>query len=130
MGLGSWIRDPEKNLFRIPDPGVKKAPDPGSRIRNTAYLCREPFVTFLPQGRTGRFHILDSRPPPPPGTPRRRPAEGMTPRRRQAEGRPARCLETSDSWPREKHRSAVVQCAAECSSVKPDVVNLLLVTYR
>ncbi len=27
---GSEIRDPEKNLFRIPDPGVKKAPDPGS----------------------------------------------------------------------------------------------------
>jgi hypothetical protein len=25
MGLGS-----RKNLFRIPDPGVKKAPDPGS----------------------------------------------------------------------------------------------------
>jgi hypothetical protein len=24
------IRNPEKNLFRIPDPGVKKAPDPGS----------------------------------------------------------------------------------------------------
>jgi hypothetical protein len=23
-----------KNLFRIPDPGVKKAPGPGSRIRN------------------------------------------------------------------------------------------------
>jgi hypothetical protein len=49
MGLGSGIRDPGsgirdpgsgirdpgsgKNLFRIPDPGVKKAPDPGSRIR-------------------------------------------------------------------------------------------------
>jgi hypothetical protein len=47
MGLGSRIRDPGseiqdprsrirdprsgKNLFRIPDPGVKKAPDPGSR---------------------------------------------------------------------------------------------------
>ena len=35
-----WIWDPGsgKNLFRIPDPGVKKAPDPGSRIRirNTA----------------------------------------------------------------------------------------------
>jgi hypothetical protein len=32
MKLGSEIRDPEKNLFRIPDPGpgVKKAPDPGS----------------------------------------------------------------------------------------------------
>jgi hypothetical protein len=32
MGLGSGIRDPGsgKNLFRIPDPGVKKEPDPGS----------------------------------------------------------------------------------------------------
>ncbi len=32
MGLGSGIRDPGsgKNLLRIPDPGVKKAPDPGS----------------------------------------------------------------------------------------------------
>jgi hypothetical protein len=30
---GFGIRDPRsgKNLFRIPDPGVKKAPDPGSR---------------------------------------------------------------------------------------------------
>ncbi len=30
-----WVWDPGsgKNLFRIPDPGVKKAPDPGSRIR-------------------------------------------------------------------------------------------------
>jgi hypothetical protein len=39
MGLGSEIRDPEKTYsgFRNPDPGVKKAPDPGSRIwiRNT-----------------------------------------------------------------------------------------------
>jgi hypothetical protein len=26
------VRDPE-NLFRIPDPGVKKAPESGSRIR-------------------------------------------------------------------------------------------------
>ncbi len=27
-----WVWDPGsgKNLFRIPDPGVKKAPDPGS----------------------------------------------------------------------------------------------------
>jgi hypothetical protein len=32
MGLGSGIRDPEKNLFRIPYPGVKKAPDPGCLI--------------------------------------------------------------------------------------------------
>ncbi len=30
MDLGSWIKDrgTGKNLFRIPDPGVKKAPDP------------------------------------------------------------------------------------------------------
>jgi hypothetical protein len=35
MVLGSGIRDSGsgKNLFWIPDPGVKKAPDPGSRIR-------------------------------------------------------------------------------------------------
>ncbi len=38
MGLGSG-----KNLFRIPDPGVKKAPDPGSwiRIRNTARMTSQ-----------------------------------------------------------------------------------------
>ncbi len=32
MALESGIRDPGsgKNPFRIPDPGVKKAPDPGS----------------------------------------------------------------------------------------------------
>jgi hypothetical protein len=32
MGLGYGIRDPGsgKNLFRIPDPEVKKASDPGS----------------------------------------------------------------------------------------------------
>jgi hypothetical protein len=40
MGLGSGIRDPQKTYsgfriqgskrHRIPDPGVKKAPDPGS----------------------------------------------------------------------------------------------------
>jgi hypothetical protein len=36
---GSAIRDlgSGNNLFRIPDPGVKNAPDPGSRIRNTAF---------------------------------------------------------------------------------------------
>ncbi len=28
--LVSEFRDPEKTLFRIPDPGVKKAQDPGS----------------------------------------------------------------------------------------------------
>jgi hypothetical protein len=29
--LGSEIRDPEKTYLWIPDPGVKNAPDPGSR---------------------------------------------------------------------------------------------------
>jgi hypothetical protein len=51
---GFEIRDPEKiySRSRIPDPGVKKAPDPGSRIwiSNTAYnrwegTCR--LVEFL-----------------------------------------------------------------------------------
>jgi hypothetical protein len=39
MGFGSGIRDPGsgKNLFRIPDPGIKKAPDPGNRIRNADF---------------------------------------------------------------------------------------------
>jgi hypothetical protein len=39
---GFGIRDPRsgKNLFRIPDPGVKKAPDPGSAtLRLTSYKC-------------------------------------------------------------------------------------------
>jgi hypothetical protein len=42
MGLGFGIRDPRsgKNLFRIPDPGVKKAPDPGSWIPDPQH-CRE-----------------------------------------------------------------------------------------
>ncbi len=42
MGLGSGIRDPgsEKNLFRIPDPGVKKAPDTGSESESGVLLLR------------------------------------------------------------------------------------------
>ncbi len=36
MGLGIWDPRPRKNLFRIPDPRVKKALDPESRIRNIA----------------------------------------------------------------------------------------------
>jgi hypothetical protein len=37
QNYGFGIRDPEKSYsgFRILDPGVKKASDPGSRIRNT-----------------------------------------------------------------------------------------------
>jgi hypothetical protein len=39
---GSEIRDPEKNLFRIPDPGVKKAPDPGSATLLPTLLRMDP----------------------------------------------------------------------------------------
>jgi hypothetical protein len=41
---GSEIRDPEKNLFRIPDPGpgVKKAPDPATATLKTHYCSTVP----------------------------------------------------------------------------------------
>jgi len=46
MGLGSGIRDPEKNLFRIPDPGPgskrHRIPDTDPQyciyVRNSAYF--------------------------------------------------------------------------------------------
>ncbi len=38
--LGSRIRMLTLLPSRIPDPGVKKAPNPGSRIRNTAAMFR------------------------------------------------------------------------------------------
>jgi hypothetical protein len=51
MDLGSGILDPGsgKNLSRIPDPGVKKAPDPGS---GSATLIKreyavEPLIFFV-----------------------------------------------------------------------------------
>jgi hypothetical protein len=47
MGLGSEIRGPEKNLFLIPDPGVKKAPDPGSATL-LASRCVTNLATHLP----------------------------------------------------------------------------------
>ncbi len=59
MGFGSGIRDPEKTyLFRIPDPGpgVKKAPDPGSRILNTDVLASGHKTGVLASGhKTGVF---------------------------------------------------------------------------
>jgi|688.fasta_scaffold1605467_1 hypothetical protein len=36
MGLGSEMRDPKEP---IPDPGVKKAPDPGSGSAPLSILC-------------------------------------------------------------------------------------------
>ena len=35
MVLGSGIRETEQTPFRIPDPGVKKAPDPGAVLSLT-----------------------------------------------------------------------------------------------
>jgi hypothetical protein len=55
MGLGSGIRDPgsgiRKNLFRIPDPGVNKAPDPGSGSTTVTgtVQCRTMYTVPLPQ---------------------------------------------------------------------------------
>jgi hypothetical protein len=47
-----WVGDPGsgKNLFRIPDPGVKKAPDPGS---GSATLTTT-FVIFIISFSYGR----------------------------------------------------------------------------
>ncbi len=42
---GSRIPDPDADFIpsRIPDPGVKKVPNPGSRIRNTGiYVDADP----------------------------------------------------------------------------------------
>jgi hypothetical protein len=52
---GSEIQDPDKNLFRIPDPGVKKAPDPGSATlsKSDIFLRTSPEGTpvwHMPQG--------------------------------------------------------------------------------
>jgi hypothetical protein len=46
MGLRSGIRDQGsgKNLFRIPDPGVKKAPDPGSRSATLAKTAQKAII--------------------------------------------------------------------------------------
>jgi hypothetical protein len=51
------IRDPEKNLFRIPDPGVKKAQDPGS----ATLLCENRYCQCFKSGFTesGR-HFAES----------------------------------------------------------------------
>ena len=68
MGLGSGIRDPGsgKNLFRIQDPGVKKAPDPGSGSATLSFsvclwstLCRSALL-YIPQSGTIRFGYRNS----------------------------------------------------------------------
>jgi hypothetical protein len=70
MGLGYGIQNPGsgKNLFRIPDPGVKNAPDPGS---GSPTLVAD--LNFFPQfcgSETGwigiiltyRYSVLDPEP--------------------------------------------------------------------
>ena len=54
MGLGSGIRDPGsgKNLFRIPDPGVKKGtgsriPDPQPALQDLTALYLENLKTYF-----------------------------------------------------------------------------------
>jgi hypothetical protein len=48
-----WVWDPEKNLFRIPDPGVKKAPNPGSAtLPPTVTHCL--YIPVLYIGKVGR----------------------------------------------------------------------------
>jgi hypothetical protein len=51
MGLGSGIRDlgSGKNLFRIPDPGIKKAPDTGSGSATLFSCFLSPFLSALVQ---------------------------------------------------------------------------------
>jgi hypothetical protein len=65
LGLGSGIR---KNLFRIPDPapGVKKAPDPGSRIRIPTLVGNGDECLGVPQhdGRDGVILAGDGEPCP------------------------------------------------------------------
>ena len=59
MGFGSGIRDPGsgKNLFRIPDPGVKKAPDPGS-----ATLPKTMMIQATPEFETLILSLADEEP--------------------------------------------------------------------
>jgi hypothetical protein len=58
MDLGSGIRDPGsgKNLFRIPDPGVKKTSDPGSATLITHLAKIKNLNFFLPSKLQFSFH--------------------------------------------------------------------------
>jgi hypothetical protein len=64
MVLGSEIRDPEQNLFRIPDPGFRSQKGTGSwiRIRNTDFFIPK-IVTKLSEiwAWDPRSEIRDSR---------------------------------------------------------------------
>jgi hypothetical protein len=49
-GCSSRIRMLTFSPSRIPDPGVKKAPDPGSRIRIRNTVCLERYVLYQEEG--------------------------------------------------------------------------------
>ncbi len=56
-GCSSRIPDPNADFLpsRIPDPGVKKVPNPGSRIRNTGMhtYCGYTYIILIHTGRRG-----------------------------------------------------------------------------
>jgi hypothetical protein len=57
---GSRILDPDADFLpsRIPDPGFMKAPDPGSRIRNTGILTL--FLALLKHSSTVKKTVYDA----------------------------------------------------------------------
>jgi hypothetical protein len=54
-----WVWDPGsgKNLFRIPDPGVKKAPDPGSGSATLVKKLKN-WINYGPILQKCRFSIF------------------------------------------------------------------------
>jgi hypothetical protein len=60
LKIWSWDPGSGKNLFRIPDPGVKKAPDPGSGSATLLFnICKEK-VTRLVYTKPGSGFGLSS----------------------------------------------------------------------
>jgi hypothetical protein len=89
-----WVWDPRsgirKNLFRIPDPGVKKAPDPGSgsatqgKIPADNHRCQKhgliSYSYYKPRRKYNMFSSIMMKEPKlchiwPLGEPKRRPVE-------------------------------------------------------
>ncbi len=79
-----WVWDPRsgKNLFRIPDPGVKKAPDPGSGSATLIFPTVGQEIPYHQWECTVRLRRWPSGSIPPAGTPACRPplpGSGMRP---------------------------------------------------
>jgi hypothetical protein len=60
QNYGFGIRDPRsgENPFRIPGPGVKKAPDPGSATLEKILHIVKYRVQYVPILRTNKIHII------------------------------------------------------------------------